>query len=152
MKKHTNVFGNEDAQIELWSNVGTFVQRFIKVSRINAKKSGLTLTRAWILQVISQRGEMTPSELAIYTGTAPPTITDILEGLARTHCILKMRNEKDERKLMISLSEAGDIKLKKFTGLQQEFVKGVEQATDPGFLDNLLKVFQTLVRVTNTLV
>jgi DNA-binding MarR family transcriptional regulator len=151
MKKHTNSFDNEDAQTELWSNVGTFVQRFIKVSRINAKKSGLTLTRAWILQVIYQRGEMTPSELSIYTGTAPPTITDIVEGLAKTHCILKSRRAEDERKLTISLSETGSQKLRKFMSLQQKFVESVELATDAEFLGKLSEVFRILVRVTEAL-
>ena len=149
-EKNANISGDLATQTELWSNVGTFVHRFIKVSRINARKSGLTLTRAWILQVISQRGEMTATELSVYTGTAPPTITDILDGLERTHCILKKKSAKDERKLAISVSATGEEKLRKFLSLQWMFVETIEQATDKEFLESLLSIFRTLVRITGT--
>ena len=103
----------------------------------NARKSGLTLTRAWILQVISQRKEMTATEISAYTGTTLPTITGILESLVKTRCIIKNRNAKDGRKLVVSISETGSEKLRKFLNLQQMFVERIEQATDKAFLDKL---------------
>ena len=141
---------DRSVQIELWSNIGTFVQRFVSVSRTNARKSGLTLTRAWILQVISQRKEMTATEISAYTGTTLPTITGIIESLVRTRCIIKNRNAEDGRKLVVSISETGSEKLRKFLNLQQMFVERIEQATDKAFLDKLPEVFRTLVKVTDS--
>ena len=141
---------DRSVQIELWSNIGTFVQRFVSVSRTNARKSDLTLTRAWILQVISQRKEMTATEISAYTGTTLPTITGIIESLVRTRCIIKNRNAEDGRKLVVSISETGSEKLRKFLNLQQMFVERIEQATDKAFLDKLPEVFRTLVRVTDS--
>ena len=148
MIKGNSISGDKTAQIELWSNIGTFVQRFVSVSRLNARKSGLTLTRAWILQVISQRKEMTATELSNYTGTTPPTITDILESLVKTRCIIKNRNAEDGRKLVVSVSETGSERLRKFLELQQTFVERIEKTADKDFLDKLPEVFRTLVRVT----
>lgn len=141
---------DRSVQIELWSNIGTFVQRFVSVSRTNARKSDLTLTRAWILQVISQRKEMTATEISAYTGTTLPTITGIIESLVRTRCIIKNRNAEDGRKLVVSISETGSEKLRKFLNLQQMFVERIEQATDKAFLDKLPEVFRTLVKVTDS--
>ncbi len=150
MKNESNKLENE--MVMVWTNVGTFVQRFIKVSRLNAKKSGLTLPRAWILQAISQENGMTETDLARYTGTTLPTITDILDELVKVNFITKNRSREDERKLVISISNTGREKLKKFQYLQQQFVEKIEKETGKEFMDKLSNVFQTLVKATNSYV
>ncbi|MEM0156098.1 MAG: MarR family winged helix-turn-helix transcriptional regulator [Thermoplasmataceae archaeon] len=95
---------------------------------------------------MSQRKEMTTTEISAYTGITLPTITGILESLVKTRCIIKNRNAEDGRKLVVSISETGSEKLRKFLNLQQMFVERIEPATDKDFLDKLSEVFRTLVR------
>ncbi len=134
----------------LWTDFGTLVSHFTKVSRINSRAVGLTLAQAWILQVISLRKDISPTELSAYSGTSLPSITDILDGLRKLHYIQSSRSRKDRRRIGISLSVKGSEKLQEFQKLQHSFAEKLEESLSEEYLDKFSEILSLLVKALST--
>ena len=130
----------------LWTDFGTLVSHFTKVSRINSRAVGLTLAQAWILQVISLRKDISPTKLSAYSGTSLPSITDILDGLRKLHYIQSSRSRKDRRRIGISLSVKGSEKLQEFQKLQHSFAEKLEESIGESLLLSPLMIGILIVR------
>lgn len=134
-----------------WTDFGTVLSRFMKVSRSNAKKMNLTLVQAWVLQLIFLRESVSPSELSAYSGTTLPTITGIINGLSNISCVKRERNEKDRRKVIIRLTEKGEDKIRKFQDLQQSFTRKIENGFGKNGMDEFSAVVKLLMVVLSSL-
>ncbi len=99
-----------------------------------------------MLQVISYRKDISPTEISTYSGTSLPSITDILDGLNKLHYIHRSRSKKDRRKVKISISEEGTTKLLEFQKLQQSFIEMLEKSLKDDDLEALSKIIETMVK------
>jgi DNA-binding MarR family transcriptional regulator len=150
-KKNDLPIDSSDRHSTLWTDFGTLVSHFTKVSRINSKSVGLSLPQAWMLQVISLQKGISPTELSAYSGTSLPSITDILDGLQKLHYIQRSRSRKDRRRIGISLSVEGNEKLQKFQNLQRSFVEKLEESLNDEYLDKFSEILSLLVKALSTI-
>ncbi len=132
---------------EAWTDFGTLVSKFTKISRINSRKVGLTLPQAWALQVISIRKGISPTEISSYSGTSLPSITDLLDGLSRLNYIYRLRSSEDRRRVEISISEKGIERLLKFQRLQQSITKKLEKTLNKEDVTAFLRIMANFVNV-----
>ena len=136
---------------EAWTDFGTMISKFTKISRINSRKVGLTLPQAWALQVISMRKRISPKEISSYSGTSLPSITDLLDGLSKLNYIYRFRSKKDRRKVEISISEKGAERLLKFQELQRSITEKLEKTLNKEDMTAFLRIMATMVKVLGSM-
>ena len=135
----------------VWTDFGTLISKFTKISRINARKVQLTLPQAWALQVISVRKGISPKEISSYSGTSLPSITDLLDGLSKLKYIYRLRSSEDRRRVEISISEKGKEKLLKFQKLQQSVTEKLEKTLNKEDMTAFLRIMANLVNVLGSI-
>ncbi len=135
----------------VWTDFGTLISKFTKISRINARKAQLTLPQAWALQVISVRKGISPKEISSYSGTSLPSITDLLDGLSKLKYIYRLRSSEDRRRVEISISEKGKEKLLKFQKLQQSVTEKLEKTLNKEDMTAFLRIMANLVNVLGSI-
>jgi DNA-binding MarR family transcriptional regulator len=136
---------------EVWTDFGTLISKFTKISRINSKKAGLTLQQAWALQVISVRKGISPKEISSYSGTSLPSITDLLDGLSKLNYIYRLRSSEDRRRVEISILEKGTERLLKFQKLQQSTTEKLEKALNKEDISAFSRIMGTMVKVLGSM-
>jgi len=74
---------------------------------------GLLQGRWWVLVLLLRQDELTctPSELAEKTGVTKATMTGFIDGLEREGLIERISDKVDRRKMLITLTSAGQKKL-----------------------------------------
>jgi|GEM_PF-3415225 DNA-binding MarR family transcriptional regulator len=151
-KERDKIFDNEVENLEgVWTDFGTLISKFTKISRINSRKAQLTLPQAWALQVISTRKGISPREISFYSGTALPSITDLLDGLSVLNYIFRVRSNRDRRRVEISISENGKERLMKFQKMQQSLTEKLEKSLSTEDLSAFSKIISTMVKVLDNL-
>ncbi len=135
----------------VWTDFGTLISKFTKISRINARKAQLTLPQAWALQVISVRKGISPKEISSYSGTTLPSITDLLDGLTALKYIYRARSDKDRRKVEISISENGKERLLKFQKMQQSMTEQLYKSLDTENMSAFSRIVSTMVKALDNL-
>ena len=136
---------------EVWTDFGTLISKFTKISRINSKKAGLTLQQAWALQVISVRKGISPKEISSYSGTSLPSITDLLDGLSKLNYIYRLRSSEDRRRVEIFILEKGTERLLKFQKLQQSTTEKLEKALNKEDISAFSRIMGTMVKVLGSM-
>ena len=136
---------------EVWTDFGTLISKFTKISRINSKKAGLTLPQAWALQVISVRKGISPKEISSYSGTSLPSITDLLDGLSKLNYIYRLRSSEDRRRVEIFILEKGTERLLKFQKLQQSTTEKLEKALNKEDISAFSRIMGTMVKVLGSM-
>ena len=135
----------------VWTDFGTLISKFTKISRINSRKAGLTLPQAWALQVVSMRKGISPKEISSYSGTSLPSITDLLDGLSELNYIYRLRSSEDRRRVEISISEKGTERLLKFQKLQQSITEKLEKTLNKEDMTAFLRIMAILVNVLGSI-
>ena len=135
----------------VWTDFGTLISKFTKISRINSKKAGLTLQQAWALQVISVRKGISPKEISSYSGTSLPSITDLLDGLSKLNYIYRLRSSEDRRRVEIFILEKGTERLLKFQKLQQSTTEKLEKALNKEDISAFSRIMGTMVKVLGSM-
>jgi DNA-binding MarR family transcriptional regulator len=76
-------------------------------------KHGLLQGRWWVLVLLLRQDELTctPSELAEKTGVTKATMTGFLDGLEREGLVERISDKVDRRKMLITLTSAGQKRL-----------------------------------------
>ena len=136
---------------DVWTDFGTLISKFTKISRLNSKMAHLTLPQAWALQVISTRKGISPKEISTYSGTTLPSITDLLDGLTTLDYIHRIRSNEDRRRVEISISENGKKRLMKFQEMQQSMTEKLEKSLNIEDMSAFSKIITTMVKVLSTM-
>jgi DNA-binding MarR family transcriptional regulator len=145
-------FNNGIESLErVWTDFGTLISKFTKISKINARKAQLTLPQAWALQVISMRKEISPKEISSYSGTTLPSITDLLDGLSALNYIYRIRSDKDRRKVEISISENGKERLLKYQKMQQSMTEKLEKSLNIEDMSAFSRIISTMLKALGNL-
>jgi DNA-binding MarR family transcriptional regulator len=135
----------------LWTDFGTLISKFMKISRLNSKKAQLTLPQAWGLQVISMQKGISPKEISSYSGTTLPSITDLLDGLTALDYIYRIRSNEDRRRVEISISEKGKERLMRFQKMQQSMTEKLEKSLNNEDMNAFSRIVSTMVKVLITM-
>ena len=135
----------------LWTDFGTLISKFMKISRLNSKKAKLTLPQAWALQVISTRKGISPKEISSYSGTTLPSITDLLDGLTALDYIHRIRSNEDRRRVEISISEKGKARLMRFQKMQQSMTEKLEKSLNNEDMNAFSRIISTMVNVLSNM-
>jgi DNA-binding MarR family transcriptional regulator len=84
------------------------------------RESGLTGPQLLIMQLIAGAGEVTAGVIAREVSLSQATVTSIIDRLERKRLLTRERNTEDKRKVMVSLTAAGNTALEKAPALMQE--------------------------------
>lgn len=84
------------------------------------RESGLTGPQLLIMQLIANAGEVTAGVIAREVSLSQATVTSIIDRLERKGLLVRERNTEDKRKVMVSLTAAGNTALEKAPALMQE--------------------------------
>ena len=105
-------------------NVIINLRKIIRAIDMNSKKLikrvGLTGPQLVLLHEIARSGEITAGEIARAVSLSQATVTGILERLEKRGLLVRQRSERDKRRIMVSITEAGRQILEKGPPLMQE--------------------------------
>ncbi|MCG8429458.1 MAG: MarR family transcriptional regulator [Chromatiales bacterium] len=108
------------------------LRQIIRAIDLHSKKlereSGLTGPQLLVMQIIHDEGPVTSSVLARSVSLSQATVTTILDRLEKKAYLTRERDNKDKRKVWVSLSDTGTQVLERAPALLQEsFVKSFGQ-------------------------
>lgn len=95
------------------------------------RESGLTGPQLLVLQLIQRAGEITAGVIAREVSLSQATVTSIIDRLERKGILQRQRSTDDKRKVMVTLTEAGEKALEKAPTLMQEsFINSFNRLED----------------------
>lgn len=89
-------------------------------SRQLAAKFGLTGPQLVCLRALQAHGTSTPSELARQVDLSQATMTGILDRLETSGLVIRQRNQKDRRRVSVTLTASGEALLERAPSALQE--------------------------------
>ncbi len=112
----------------------------IKRYKKRLDKLDLTYTQYLTMQVLWERGNINVKELGLYLYLDSGTLTPLLKKLENKKYIKRDRSSKDERNLVISLTEKGKELKKETSHITEEVESSIKGLTkeDKKVLNNLL--------------
>ncbi|GAA4506186.1 MarR family transcriptional regulator [Hymenobacter ginsengisoli] len=110
----------------LAAELRTVVSRFIKKLRAHSSlHATLSLTERAVIKQLTQQQPLLPSELAARERVTTQAMSQILNHLAELGYITRQPSPTDKRKVLVSLSEAGQAEM---TSVKQELNDWLGQA------------------------
>ena len=92
-----------------------------------AKAAGLTAVQVRVLQIVAETGHATPKQIAKRMGVSQPTMTALLDRLARKRLIERHPSEVDRRQVDIVVTDEGTAAVARAPDpLQQRYVRQFE--------------------------
>ena len=89
----------------------TAIRRVIRATDLHSRHitrvAGLTSSQLILLKVVKDRGAATVGELAGVISLSQATVTTILDRLVQGGLVLRERSERDRRKVVVTLTNAG---------------------------------------------
>jgi len=100
-------------------------------SRDLAQAAGLTPAQLRVLQIVEQKGGVTPKVLATQMGVSQATVTALVDKLVRRDMVRRRPSQTDRRQTNIEVTAAGQDTLDRAPdALQQRYVREFETLTD----------------------
>jgi DNA-binding MarR family transcriptional regulator len=129
------------------SELRTVVTRLIrKLRKESATGQHLSLTERSTLALLYQYNELLPSELAAMEKITNQSMSQILNHLLELGYIIRTASKTDKRKVIISLTEPGEIFLLKVRNERDEWLTGAIEQTCSKEEQELLK--QAIIPLT----
>ncbi len=92
-----------------------------------ARDAGLTAVQLRVLQIVAETGNCHPSEIATRMGVSQATISVLIKKLENFGLIERHQSEADRRQIDLTLTDAGEARLKAApNALQQRYVQQFE--------------------------
>lgn len=96
-----------------------------------ARKVGLSGAQLRVLQIVAEKGRVTPTEIATRMGVTQATITGLVHKLEDGGMIGRERSESDRRQTLLTITAAGERAVDNAPDpLQQSYVKQFEALAD----------------------
>jgi len=120
----------EQNTLQLASDLRMVVARLTKKLRSQSTTSGeMSLTERSTLVLLDRHKELLPSELAAMEKITTQSMSQVLNHLLELGYIVRKASETDKRKVLISLSKAGQHILNKVRNERDEWLNKALQAT-----------------------
>ncbi len=134
--------------MEIHDQVLVSLRQIIRAIDLHSKhlerESGLTGPQLLVIQSISQFDMVTAGQIARKVNLSQATVTTILDRLEKKAYVTRERSQEDKRKVLIRLTEAGELILKQApTLLQESFInnfEGLEEWDQNQILSSLQRV------------
>jgi DNA-binding MarR family transcriptional regulator len=95
------------------------------------RDSGLTGPQLLVMQQIAHHGKLTAGVIAREISLSQATVTSIIDRLERKGLLKRERSQHDKRKVMLSLTDEGQVAVNKAPPLMQEsFIQTFNQLED----------------------
>ncbi|KAI9463051.1 regulatory protein marr [Russula earlei] len=115
---------------QLASDLRTVVARLTKKLRSQSATSGeMSLTERSVIVLLDRHKELLPSELAAMEKITTQSMSQVLNHLLELGYIVRTASETDKRKVIITLSKAGQYVLNKVRNERDEWLNKALQAT-----------------------
>lgn len=122
--KHSAKKNNMDVCDSVLINLRKITQSIDLHSRYLVRQFGLTGPQLVILQELSKLGEISVGDLSRAISLSQATVTGILERLENRGLIIRRRDEKDKRRVMVQATEACKTLLDKAPPpIQESFIR-----------------------------
>ncbi|GAA6200671.1 MarR family transcriptional regulator [Aquicoccus sp. SU-CL01552] len=96
-----------------------------------AQAAGLTAVQFRVLQLVSERGHCTATQISQRMGVSQATVTSLVDKLVRQGMVERQRSEKDRRQTNIVVTEKGAAAIVRAPdALQQRYVRKFEALED----------------------
>src|SRR5690606_34708761 len=117
---------------EITINALRAIRRILRAADLNGRRlsnaTGLTPSQLIVLQEIERRGETTPSRIAAALQFGQATVTNIVDRLVAGGLMIRQRDERDKRQMILRItSEGRDVLLQAPDLLQQRFSTRFEE-------------------------
>lgn len=117
---------------EITINALRAIRRILRAADLNGRRlsnaTGLTPSQLMVLQEIERRGETTPSRIAAALQFGQATVTNIVDRLVAGGLMIRQRDERDKRQMILRItSEGRDVLLQAPDLLQQRFSTRFEE-------------------------
>jgi len=100
-------------------------------SRDLAREAGLTAVQLRVLQIVSEKGYATPTELSQRMGVTQATISVLIKKLESKGLLTRQQSEQDRRQTRLGITPEGIAKVRAAPdALQQRYVKQFEALDD----------------------
>lgn len=121
--------------METYDQVLVSLRQIIQAIDLHSKKlereSGLTGPQLLIMRLTGTHGEITSGVIARKVSLSQATVTTILDRLERKGLLGRKRSADDKRKVIVTLTEAGEKALQNAPALMQEsFIRCFSQLED----------------------
>lgn len=119
--------GDDDLADAILRAIRRIIRKTSEHSRKVFHESGLTVPQLLCLQIISDAkrdSELTAAELAERVQLSPATISRLLDRLESAELIVRTRSKSDRRRVQLSATRQGRLKLRKLPApLQEKFLQ-----------------------------
>lgn len=96
-----------------------------------AKAAGLTAVQVRVLQIVAERGEAHPKEIAGRMGVSQPTMTSLLDRLQNKGLVERRQSDLDRRQIDIIITDTGRAAVARAPDpLQQRYVRQFDAMED----------------------
>ena len=107
------------------------LRRILRATELYARKlaasAGLTAVQVRVLQIVAERGQATPKEIATRMGVSQATVTALVDRLVAKGMVTRARSEVDRRQTNILMTQrGGDTIANTPDALQQRYVRQFE--------------------------
>ena len=137
--------------LHLASELRTVITRLVKKLRTQSGSIGsLSLTERAVLKLLDEFKQLLPSELASKEKITTQSMSQILNHLSELGLIIRTPSETDKRKVLISMSDAGQDLLYKTRHERDEWLgKALLETCSADDLEQLKKSIAPLSRIVN---
>ncbi|HXS35593.1 MAG TPA: MarR family transcriptional regulator [Flavipsychrobacter sp.] len=140
----------EKDNLQLASELRTVVSRLVKKLKKISTAEGLSLTERSTLVLLDQHRELLPSELAAIEKITTQSMSQILNHLLELGYINRKSSKTDKRKVIISLSKAGQNVINKTRSERDEWLsKALAEACSAKERDMLRNLLVPLTRLVD---
>ena len=139
----------QEYDLQLASDLRTFVSRMIKKLRSKSSVSEkLSLTERSVLRLLDEHENLFPGELAAMEKITSQSMSGILNHLSELGYILRKESKTDKRKVLISISKAGQNLLYKTRHERDEWLsKAIKETLTIREQDKLRAMIEPLSRL-----
>jgi len=136
----------------LFESVNDFIEKMtsfdIKVAN-QLEMTDLKVKQLFYLKIIDDNESLTHSQLAEILQISKPSVTEIVNKLVSSNCIIKERSPEDGRVYNLKLTEKGKkiARIKKI-GMKQ-FVDNITKILKDNEIDTLVKLFDKIISEHN---
>lgn len=85
----------------------------------------LTMSQLNVLELLTQQGNLKPSDLIPHLSTTPAAVTMLLDRMERGELIRRDRDEHDRRNVWISITEKGQQEVERGVSVRNQYLSGV---------------------------
>ena len=115
--------------------------------RPSLKKIGLTEQQWRVVRILSQQGEMEINRLADLACILKPSMTGVLARMESADLVKRRRSEHDQRRVLVTLTAAGDACFEGMSGRMEENYKRLHERFGAEKLQTLLVLLNELKAV-----